>query len=184
MRDTRALEAGSKARERQPSEPETAPRSPNAQQLLELQRTVGNAAVARLIAATPAPRRIAREEEAHDEEAVPIDEMTAAGGTWTLSLAGIADGLKIESFSAPDSGGRGKTTKVSITRRPDKHSTTIQQAAATGKAIASAEVRGRGRSGTMTFKMQNVLVASYILESGGALETFTLDFTEFSVERT
>ena len=179
MRDTRALEAGGKARERQPSEPETAPRSPNAQQLLELQRTAGNAAVTRLISATPAPRRLAREVKASEEEPVPLDEAAAAGGTWTLSLAGIADGLRIESFSVPSSGKRGKTTQLLITRRQDKHSTAIQQAAVTGKAIASSEIKGPG----VTYKLQNVLVTSYQVGSGeNDLESFTLDFTEFSRE--
>ena len=189
MRDTRALETGSKARERQPSEPGTAPRSPDAQELLELQRTVGNAAVARLIAATPAPRRLAREEEAPEEKAAPLDEMAAAGGSYTLSLAGIGDGLAIESFSLrpPERGGSeegSKSTQASVARRLDKYSVTIQQAAATGKPIASAEIKARGRSGTLSLKMQNVLVASYSVGSGGENEDFTLDFTELSVEQT
>jgi len=180
MRDRRARETSGKSREREPSPPEHAPRSPDAQRLLELQRTVGNAAVARLIAAAPASRRLAREEEAPGEEALPLDEL-AAGGSYTLSLAGIGDGIPIDSFSVSGSGGRGKIEKASVTRRPDKHSTAIQQAGATGKAIASAEVTAKVRSGTLSVKMQNVLVTSYTVSES---ESFTLAFTDFSVERT
>ena len=185
MRAPRAHWPHGKASEHSHAERETAPGDPEAQRLLELQRTAGNAAVARLIAATTAPRRLARQVDAPEDEAVPLDQAGAAGSSSTLSLADIGSGLAVESYSLhpPGATGGGELKEVSITRRLDKHSATIQRRAATGERIASAEMVAKRGSGAFVFKMSEVLVSSYTVGSRDESETFTLNFAESSFEK-
>jgi hypothetical protein len=184
VRAPRALKTHGEARERPRAERGTAPGDPEARRLLELQRTAGNAAVARLIAATTAPRRLARQVDAPEDEAVPLDQAGAAGSSSTLSLADIGSGLAVESYSLPPgTRGGGELKEVSITRRLDKHSATIQRRAATGERIASAEIVAKRGSGAFVFKMSEVLVSSYTVGSRDESETFTLNFAESSFEK-
>jgi len=182
VRAPRALETGDEERERTHSQGGTAPGDQGARRLLELQRTAGNAAVARLIVANAAQRRLARQVEGPAEEAEPLDQAPAAGSSATLSLAGIASGLPVMSFSltSPQGGGSGKVkyTEIAVTRRLDEHSATIQRHAAKGERIASAEIVAKGPFGTFVFKMSDVFVSSHSVGSGDESETFTLNFAE------
>jgi len=178
VRAPRAHWPHGKASEHSHAERETAPGDPEAQRLLELQRTAGNAAVARLTAATPAPRRLARQVEAPEDEAVPLDQASAAGSSATLSLASIGSGLAISSFS-------GGSSSLTITRRSDKHTPIIWRHAATGERIATAEMVVKAESRGFVFKMSDVFVSSWFVgKYDESEETFTLNFAESSVERT
>jgi Type VI secretion system effector, Hcp len=182
---------------RRPSQPDPARGAEQA--ILDLQRTVGNAAVERLLTgSSPGPDVQRQGADAltvsrapsggGDTSAVPVDAPSTSG-TATLKAPGLVDSLPLSSVSVGASrpaqrGGRREereereereVTQITITFESGRATVEMQKAMLNGKVIETATVEMAG----MKLELKNVLISSLQMssESGGrpSIVTATLD---------
>jgi hypothetical protein len=150
------------------------PRAPApAEQVLALQRTVGNRAVSAMIA-----------RDAKPGQAEPKDAAPKGGSRATIELAELGK-LPLLSYSSGahqgPTGGSGvdKASKdMTLTTKVGQHSAKLMEAAAKGKPFDSAVID----AGFMVIHMKEVFITGVQVSGGGgekdadALETWTINY--------
>jgi len=147
--------------------------------VLALQRTVGNRAVAAMIA-----------RDARANEAEPVDAKPQAASRAVIEMGALGK-IPIESWSlgrrASSSGsGTGMVDfqNMTLTGRGGKHSPKLWQAVAEGKHFESAVVD----AGHVVHRLTDVVVMSYQTSGGGdgdedsVQESWSVDFARYEVE--
>jgi Type VI secretion system effector, Hcp len=143
-----------------------------AERLLALQRTAGNAAVARLLRA---PVGVPLE-----SAPIPVDDAS----TTTLHLEGIGDiaidSINIEVRRQPQEPGEKepKTFVVwTITKRHDEHSDALFRANVGGKEIPTAEVTFQRGETKVVQRLRNAMITNFSVSSssGETYESFSLE---------
>jgi type VI secretion system secreted protein Hcp len=160
---------------------------------LRLQELIGNANVTEAIARSPLQRDTAGTEAAPAKEG---EKEEPKGVVYTMTMADIGT-FELLSWSwgvsSGGSGGSGESAPgkhtvrdLTATKKADEQTAKLMQYAATGKHIATVELRTSRGGEAFVIKLKDVIVTSY--QTGGSsgddvpLETFGLSFAEIEYE--